>query len=97
MTGIQATGSTFLKVSRSLTGQRWRDRLDDGAHAVALSMVQELGLSDALSRVLAGRGVQVEQAEGFLLPRLRDLMPDPLVLRDMDKAVERLALAVTRL
>jgi single-stranded-DNA-specific exonuclease len=95
MTSLQAAGSTFLKVSRSLTGQRWRDRLDDGAHANALSMVQELGLSDALARVLAGRGVSVEEAEAFLQPRLRDLMPDPLVLRDMEPAVERLARAVT--
>ena len=96
MTEMKAAGSTFLKVARSLTGQRWRDRLDDGAHAVALSMVQELGLSDALSRILAGRGVSVDEAEGFLQPRLRDLMPDPLVLRDMDPAVERLAQAVVR-
>jgi len=95
MTSQQVAGSTFLKVSRSLTGQRWRDRLDDGAHAIALSMVQELGLSDALARVLAGRGVSVEEAEPFLQPRLRDLMPDPLVLRDMEPAVERLAQAVT--
>lgn len=88
------SGATFLNVTRSLTGQHWQDRLNDGARGMALSMVQKLGLSDALSRILAGRGIGVESAEGFLEPRLRDLMPDPLVLQDMDRAVERLSLAV---
>ena len=35
-----------------------------------------------------------EGAERFLDPKLRDLMPDPSVLVDMDRAVSRLAKAV---
>jgi len=40
--------------------------------------------------------VGVREALGFLNPRLRDLLPDPHVIRDMDAAALRLAEAVAR-
>ena len=42
-----------------------------------------------LCRILANRSVLPESAESFLDPKLRDLMPDPSTLKDMDKAVTR--------
>ena len=57
-------------------------------------MVQEWALPDTLARILAGRSVMAHEAQVFLEPRLRDLMPDPLVMRDMDRVVERLLRAV---
>ena len=88
------SGKAFLGIERSLTGQLWRDRLDDGARAQALAMVQEWALPDTLARILAGRSVMAHEAQVFLEPRLRDLMPDPLVMRDMDRVVARLVQAV---
>ena len=87
-------GTVFLGVERSLTGQVWRDRLDDTARAQALAMVQDWALPDLVARILAGRGVMAHEAQLFLEPRMRDLMPDPLGLRDMDRVVERLVRAV---
>jgi single-stranded-DNA-specific exonuclease len=84
----------FLDVERSALGRAWRDRLDLAAQGRAQAMVQMDGRSDILARVLAGRGVAPEQAEAFLNPAIRDLMPDPNVLRDMEAAVDRLARAV---
>ena len=49
-----------------------------------------------LARVLAGRGVSVQGTPAFLSPRLRDLMPDPSTLTDMEAATARLADAVRR-
>ena len=94
--GLQQAPSdrSFLGVTRSLTGQIWRDRLDDRMRAQALAMVQEWGLPDTQARILAARGVMAHEAQTFLEPRLRDLMPDPLCLRDMDRVVERLVQAV---
>jgi len=46
--------------------------------------------------VIAGRGILVADVPLFLEPTLRDLMPNPSTLRDMDAAVERLADAITR-
>jgi single-stranded-DNA-specific exonuclease len=82
------------KLSASLTSRRWQPRLDAAAEREALAIAQGHGLSDSLARVLAGRGVTMAATPGFLEPKLRDLMPDPSVLRDMDAAVERLTAAV---
>ncbi|WP_279574935.1 single-stranded-DNA-specific exonuclease RecJ [Methylobacterium sp. J-088] len=59
-------------------------------------MVQAHGLPELLARVLAGRGVGPDDASRHLAPRLRDLMPDPDTLLDMDAAVRRLVRAVRR-
>ncbi|MFT0891385.1 single-stranded-DNA-specific exonuclease RecJ [Pseudochelatococcus sp. G4_1912] len=59
-------------------------------------MVQLHGLPDIVARVLAARGVTVDNAQAYLTPRLRDLMPDPSVLADMDRAAARIAEAVMR-
>src|SRR5690606_31262425 len=49
---------------------------------------------DVVARLLAGRGVDIEGAADYLAPSLRALMPDPYVLRDMDRAAERIAAAI---
>ncbi len=86
----------FLGVERSVTGRRWRDRLDDAARAQALVMVQSHGLDDVVARVLAGRGVPAADVETFLDPRLRTMLPEPFTLVAMETAVARLADAVSR-
>ena len=53
-----------------------------------------MDLPDAIARILAGRGFTPDTAEPFLNPTLRELMPDPLSLTDMDKAVTRLQAAI---
>ena len=63
---------------------------------IATAIAQTHGVPDILARILAGRGVRVNEVPGFLAPRLRDLMPDPLQLRDMDAAASRLADAIQR-
>ncbi|MCB8820860.1 single-stranded-DNA-specific exonuclease RecJ [Microvirga rosea] len=86
----------FLGVSRSTLGRTWVERCDAAQGTVALAIAQTHGLPDVLARVLAGRGIGVHETEGFLNPRLRDLMPDPDVMTDMAHAAERLADAVLR-
>ncbi len=87
----------FLGVSHSVTGRLWRERCAgrDVQNRIA-HMVQAHGLPELLARVLAGRGVAADVTERFLAPRLRDLMPDPDTLLDMDAAVRRLVQAVCR-
>jgi len=83
----------MLNVTQSLLGRIWRQRPTDDRTALALS--QRLGVSDIVGRILAGRGVGIDQATGFLNPTLKSYLPDPSRLRDMDKAAERLADAIT--
>ena len=83
-------------VTRSALGRTWTRRLDEAAEPMATALAQTHGLPDMLARVLAGRGVSVQAAPVHLAPRLRDLMPDPGRLVDMDAAASRLADAVVR-
>ena len=85
----------FLNVETSLTGRRWVGpgvELDRAAEALA----QETTLPRPIAQVLARRGVSGDAAQGFLAPALRDLLPDPRRLRDMERAVQRLLSAVQR-
>lgn len=84
----------FLGVERSVSGNRWVSRLDQAGQNRALAMAQTYGLPDLIARVLAGRGVGVDEAMAFLDPTIRSLMPDPYLLTDCEKAAGRLLRAV---
>lgn len=86
----------FLGVKQSATGQKWVDRLGPREANTALAIAQHHGISDLVARVLAGRGVSVEGAPEFVDPTLRNLMPDPATLNDMDNAAGRIADAIQR-
>ena len=83
---------TFLNVETSLTGRRWIGP-DPEADRLAEAMVQATRLPRPLAQVLVARGVEPSDAAGFLAPQLRDLLPDPMSLRDMGPATERFLLA----
>ncbi len=85
---------TFLNVERSLTGRRWIERLTTESSAMALAIAQRHQIPDIIARIIAARGVLPDEAPSFLSPTLKELMPDPSVLTDMDKAAERIADAV---
>lgn len=89
-------GRTFLGVERSISGRRWVDRLHAGTDNLALDIAQKTGIPDLVARILAGRGVLPGDALSFLNPTLRELMPDPHCLTDMEKAATRLADALKR-
>jgi single-stranded-DNA-specific exonuclease len=82
----------FLGVERSLLGQRWRHR--HGEDRVGIAIAQRLGVPELVGRIVAARGIGIDEAERFLNPTLREALPDPLHLKDMDRAIARLARAV---
>ncbi len=88
------TGVPVLGVERSLTGRRWRER--PGDERAGLAIAQRLSCPELVGRVLARRGVGLDAAERFLEPRLKDELPDPSHLIDMDKAVARIVDALER-
>lgn len=79
-------------VARSLGGHNWTLREADPR--LAVGMARELAIPELLARVLLGRGVGPDQAQAFLTPSLRESLPDPGHLKDMDIGAERLASAV---
>ena len=84
----------FLDVKRSATGLRWEHRLTERQDMAALTIAQTQGVPDIVARVLAGRGVAAEDAGRFLDPTIKDLLPDPATLTDMQRAAERIAGAI---
>ncbi len=92
MDGAGPAGA-FLGVERSATGRVWRGP-DADQDRRAMALMQAGGLPDAVARVLAARSVAPLDAARFLAPTLRDLLPDPASLRDMDRAVAALLRAL---
>jgi single-stranded-DNA-specific exonuclease len=83
----------FLMVEHSLTGRRWVG-LDIEVARQAEAMAQATGLPAPICNVLARRAVRPEEATDFLAPTLKNLLPDPRSLRDMEKATTRILAAV---
>lgn len=86
----------FLNVSRSVTGARWVDRLGLREANTALAIAQNHGMPDLVARVLAGRGVALDNAPMFIEPTIKSLMPDPASLTDMERAAGRIADAIAK-
>src|SRR5437868_6893773 len=65
----------FLGIERSACGRAWRDRLDEHGAQRALAIAQRHDVPELLARILAGRGVAIEEAATYLDPTVRALMP----------------------
>ncbi|MCR5193977.1 MAG: single-stranded-DNA-specific exonuclease RecJ [Alphaproteobacteria bacterium] len=66
-------------VERSMQGRAWITAGDQDLPFV--------GEEDLLRRILAGRGIAEQDFNKFLNPSVKEYMPDPFVLRDMQTAV----------
>jgi single-stranded-DNA-specific exonuclease len=86
---------SFLGVEQSLTGRCWLGPAVEVERA-AEAMSQQTPLPPAVCQVLARRGVPTMEAQGFLTPQLKDLLPDPRRMKDMDRAAARFLQAVQR-
>jgi len=86
----------FLDVRKSARGMAWEHRLSLRGENTALAIAQSYGMPDIVARVLAGRGIELEEAKRFLDPTIRDLLPDPLTLTDMEAAGDRIVQAILR-
>lgn len=83
----------FLGVEASLTGRTWIGPTAENDRR-AERMAQSSALPLALTQILARRGVEDGDALAFLEPSIKDLLPDPRSLRDMEKAATRFLAAV---
>lgn len=86
--------NAFLNVEQSLLGQKWVARLDARGQNTALNIAQSSDIPELIARIMAARGVTAEEADNFLSPSIRDLMPDPSSMTDCDTGAERLVQAV---
>ena len=83
---------SVLSVSRSVNGLKWTYKNTDDRLALAIS--QRFDLPDIVSRVLSSRIQSIDEAESFLYPTLKNNLPNPFSLKDMEKAARRMAKAI---
>lgn len=96
MVAASGDNRSFLNIDKSISGKRWVDRLDASSRNTALAIAQEQDVPEILGRILAGRGVEKDTAPQYLAPTIRDMMPDPGILTDMNAAVARLVMAIEK-
>ncbi len=79
----------------TLKGYKWH--IIESDERVVLNIVQKLGISEILAKILVNRNIcSVEDAQIFLNLTLKNHMLDPFLLKDMDLAVTRIAQAIDK-
>lgn len=81
-----------LDVTCSLNGLAWEMPSTDTR--LVLALTQRFDLPEVVARILASRGVGLDAVEAFLYPTLKHNLPNPLSLKDMEKAAKRMADAI---
>ncbi len=77
---------------KSIGGNVWKFTCSNERNVEHIA--QKFGIPYLLAAILNNRGQTPETTEDFIHPKLNRLLPDPLVLKDMDKASEAIANAV---
>jgi single-stranded-DNA-specific exonuclease len=81
-------------IGTSVTGAIWH--LNNADERMVLALSQKHNLPEVAARVLAARGLTTDEAENFLNPTLKSLLPDPFHFMDMEKAASRVADAIIK-
>ena len=89
-----SAGPAYLGVEQSIGGKRWE--AVDSDERSGLVLAQRYGFPEIVGRLLAARGVGVDQVDDFLDPQIRRLLPNPSSLMDMDLAANCLADAIQK-
>ena len=77
--------NTTTRTKKSAKNQKWVFSSYDEKTAQLYSAKYDLPFS--VSRILSSRNISTEEADDFLFPKLKNLMPSPFTLKDMEKAV----------
>ena len=85
-------GAALPSMAMPVSGRRWI--LSPTRAADIDSIENELQRPRLLARLLAARNIPAGRAARFLNPSLKDELPDPSTLADMDRAAERVAAAI---
>lgn len=81
-----------MTTKKSVNGKIWQQKFINESDISELS--RNLVVSDFLARLLSCRVSNLDQAENFLSPKIKNLLPDPFHLLDMQKAVSRAITAI---
>lgn len=77
----------------SLLGKKWHLHTPDFRQTLALA--QHFDVKELVAELLTNRGYTLDTAAAFLAPTIKELLPDPYHLLDMEKGVKRLYQAIS--
>lgn len=84
-----------LSFGKSVGGYAWKLLTPDDS--IVISLAQKLGVAEVLAHVVANREVyDVASALSFLNPKLRDIIPSPFGLKDIDLATQKVMMVGLR-
>ena len=76
-----------FKKTKSVKNQIWVEKKYDVSNEMVLLNKK---LNPVLSKLLASRDVDPTNLENYLNPRIKNVIPDPFVLSDMERATEKI-------
>ena len=76
----------------SLTGAEWNVvALDNFTQRFSDFLYQKYKLPNIISPYLSFKGINLDQFDNFFSPKLKNLLPEPFLFKDLEKGVKRLA------
>ena len=76
-----------FRVEKSFSGRPWVWRVRDDVRAAEFARNANISLS--LAQLLSARGVNEQTVAAYLNPTLKQWLPEPLLLKDMERAIVR--------
>ncbi len=76
----------------SVLGKNWISKKYN--EEIVNTLKDNLSLSEILSRLIAIRKININEVNLYLNPKLKNSLPDPFILKDMDKSVDRASKAI---
>lgn len=79
--------TTTTQKLKTASGALWKIKEYD--QRLALTLAQRYQLNSVVAQAIAIRDISIEQAESYITPSLRDLLPDPSTLKDLNNSIRR--------
>ena len=76
----------------SVSGKNWIIKKYN--HETVSYLKDNFNLSEIISKLLSIRNIKIEEVNLFLNPRIKNFLPNPFILKDMEKSVNRTIKAI---
>jgi len=84
--------ANILQGFNSYTDSKWQVKTFDERQAELIS--QKFEVSNLIAKLFSIRNISIDDIASYLNPTLKDNMPDPNILMDMEKACKRILVAL---
>ena len=73
--------------NNSVLGRNWISK--NYSQETVNFLKDNFNLSEIVSKLIAIRNIKIEEVKLFLNPKIKNVLPNPFILKDMEKAVDR--------